>query len=117
MKPNDRGLFFQEGQDHAADAVASPVAFDGHAPDVGAFAVNVGQQTPGGDDSALVQGDGVNGVGRGVGVIHLHVGGDALLADENAHADGYGALQLGGGFDDFDGDFGCWVCGSHLRLW
>ena len=89
------GLVFQERQHPAAHAAAPPFRQHGHSSHVRPVAVNVGQQPAGGDDRALMQGYGVNGVRGRVRLVHLNVGGDALFADENAHPHGDGALQLG----------------------
>ena len=97
-------LVFEEPEDPAADAVAAAFLRHGHAADVGAFAVHVGEEAAGSDDHAVLHGDGVDGVAGGVGFVQLDVGGDALLANEDANAQGERALQFGGGFDPFDGD-------------
>ena len=46
----------------------------------------------------------MDGVGSGVGGVHLNVSGNSLLTHEHTHPDGDGPLQVGGGFDDFQGN-------------
>ena len=114
-KPQRPPVLFKEREHHAAHAIASPIPFHGHAADVRALAIDVGEQPAGGDNSASIQRNGMDRVGRGIRVVNLHVRGDTLLADKHAHPHGDGSFELSGGFGYFDGNVGGWVFGRHFE--